>query len=56
MMRAIGITLLLTVATSPTLAHSPGADLDKLMGSREKYFQPKSPSGDFMKDYRVFGA
>ena len=31
----------LAVLASPSLAHHPGADLDKLMGSKEKFFQAK---------------
>ncbi len=46
-----GIQLILALAillthTSTAIAHHPGADLDKVMGSKEKFFQPidrKSP-------------
>lgn len=38
--RIVSATLLLLLASAPaTLAHHPGADLDKMLGSAEKFFQ-----------------
>ena len=35
---ALGLILVLAGA-APATAHHPGADLDRIMGSKEKYFQ-----------------
>lgn len=43
-MRVTGIRIaatLLAFLSPPSLAHHPGADLDRLMGSKEKFFQVK---------------
>ncbi|WP_287342692.1 hypothetical protein [Mesorhizobium sp.] len=50
----LGAMVLTPVLALPAYAHHPGADLDRLMGSEEKYFQaidaPAAPGFELADD------